>query len=115
MQKPNIASRLLGALGLHALFRSQAAADESMLGAIAAQSQLGRTRRPGRNVGAHRRAKQDFNNDLESMIKAGKQPRHLKVARKAALGTLTIPGGRRGLQARYHGRKNGNVVYRITA
>ena len=115
MQKPNIASRILGALGFGALFRRQGPSDEAMLGALARQSASGRINRPGRNVGTHRRAKDDFNEAQAQDIKSGKVPSHIKVARQAALGTLTIRGGRRGLQPRYHGRKNGNAVFRLTA
>ncbi len=99
--KSNIAMSLLGALGMERLFQN----------AVPTPVGLNRSRpgRYGRAVNNHRERKSDFAKTCARTAK------HIGVARKVALGTLTMPGGRRGMQARRVSGKGRNSVYLITA
>lgn len=108
MQKPNIAMSLLAAVGLGALFRQKiphVAIDKAGSTPKHGRSEIGRA------VYAHRQRKADFNSSLDG---GAAHPGHIGVARKAHLGTLTIPGGRRGFQVRRQAGKGRKSVYRIT-
>lgn len=111
----NTAMRLLGVLGLTHLF--QAAVPPIAVEAMNRQPHGGS--RWGRNVQTHTSRKRDFNRALvdacDHLEAFAGLPKHIGVARKAHLGTLTIPGGRRGLQVKRERLPSGKWHARITA
>lgn len=109
----NTAMRLLGVLGLTHLF--QAAVPPIAVEAMNRQPHGGS--RWGRNVQTHTSRKRDFNRAVKFALETGsaRVPTPISVARKAHLGTLTIPGGRRGLQVKRERLPSGKWHARITA
>ena len=110
----NIAMSLLGMLGLTHMFQM------SIPPAARVADPMNRPRhggsRWGRNVRTHVSRKDDFNRAVERAADLGiAVPTPLKVARKAHLGTLTLPGGRRGMQVKYERSASGKWQPRITA
>ncbi|WP_441227996.1 hypothetical protein AB7813_08295 [Tardiphaga sp. 20_F10_N6_6] len=105
MQRPNIAVRLrnalMGAVAVPALAAAAAAQKLNEPQGTKAQFITKRTnRRWGRSVQVHQARKEEFNKHMDDTMF---RPKHTSVARKASVGTLTLPGGRRGLQTRMVG------------
>lgn len=97
MQKRNIATALLSFLGLDAMLRKVVPANQG----VANRQQ--HSTRSGRNSAIRKARKDAFNRDLESSLFA--KPRenphsHIGLARKAHMGTVGLPHGRRGLMVR---------------
>lgn len=108
MFKRNIATALLSFLGIDAMIRSALPAAGAMN-----RPPKGGTR-TGRNSKIRLARKSAFNNDLEHAMKVNpwdKPHSHIKLARKAHMGEIGLPHGRRGLMV--HADSNGRL--KITA
>jgi len=117
----NIAMRLLSLVGLTHLF-------QSAVPQFTPDMMPRKHGRPGRNVGVHLAKKDEFakldervavngyqGNVFGRRLYAHEQAPVAGLRRKAHLGTLTIPSGRRGLQVKRVSGTGRKSVYRLTA
>ena len=91
---------------IRSLFKKLATACSNFLNTKEEPIQQKRNYRSGRAVEVHRGIKEDFNNGRNNHVMANKldhAPAGTKLARKAALGTVGIPGGRRGMMPHMRG------------
>lgn len=95
MQKPNIASRLLMALGIGDALRN--AIPKNHNGAVSPRIAQGGSTRFRRSEQKHDRLKAEFDDLMAAQYEP---PKHIKLARKAHMGTIGLPHGRRGLMVR---------------